>query len=156
TLIARVTTRTTPVTVGTVTFQQGSRTLGTVPLAGDGTASLPVSGLPIGNDSITATYSGFHNGTFDLGSSGSFIETINPYDTRTPLSSSANPGRPGAPVTFTATVRTTGGPVPRGSVTFSVAGVAVETVALDGSGTASYTTTALPPGSTAITAVFSD
>src|SRR5262249_51601902 len=137
TLIAKVTTRTAPVTVGTVTFQQGGRTLGTVPLAGDGTASLPVSGLPVGNDPITVTYSGFQNGTFDLGSSGSFIETISPYDTRTTLSSSANPGSPGSPVTFTATVGTTDGPVPRGSVTFRVAGVAVGTVALDGSGTAS-------------------
>jgi hypothetical protein len=158
TLIAKVTTRTAPVTVGMVMFKQGGRTLGTVPLAGDGTASLPVpGGLPIGNDPITATYSGYKNFTTnDLGSSGSFVETINPYDTRTTLSSSANPGNPGSPVTFTATVVPTGGPMPRGSVTFSVAGVAVRTVALDGSGTASYTTSSLPPGSTAITAVFSD
>src|SRR5262249_52269936 len=70
TLIAKVTTRTAPVTVGTVMFQQGGRTLGTVPLAGDGTARLPVSGLSIGNDPITATYSGSQqNGTNDLGSS---------------------------------------------------------------------------------------
>src|SRR5262249_4752498 len=46
---------------GTVTFKLGTTTLGTAPLVQNGTvftASLTTSALPVGNDSITATYSG--------------------------------------------------------------------------------------------------
>jgi hypothetical protein len=49
---------------GTVTFTQGSTTLGTAPLAvgaGGDKAALTVSNLPVGADPITATYSGDTN-----------------------------------------------------------------------------------------------
>ena len=60
------------------------------------------------------------------------------------LTTSSNPGTAGQPVTFTAFVG--GSPVPQGTVTFMDAGVSLATVALDGSGAAAYTTTALTAG----------
>lgn len=58
TITASVDHRPTP--LGTVTFSLAGNTLGTGTLQG-GTASLYVSGLPVGSDKITATYSGDTN-----------------------------------------------------------------------------------------------
>jgi hypothetical protein len=76
-------------------------------------------------------------------------------ETTTRLSSSTNVSHPGQPVTFTATVGTRTAPVTTGTVSFLQGTTILATVALDGSGTASFTTTALPLGSTTITAVYS-
>src|SRR5262249_26789030 len=74
--------------------------------------------------------------------------------TTTLLVSSANPSPPGQPVTFTATVGTRTAPVTDGEVDFMQGTMVLATVPVDGSGTASFTTTGLPLGSTAITAVY--
>src|SRR5262249_50807031 len=57
-------------------------------------------------------------------------------------------------VTFTATVGTRTAPVTDGEVDFMQGTMVLATVPVDGSGTASFTTTGLPLGSTAITAVY--
>src|SRR5205823_9551834 len=59
------------------------------------------------------------------------------------------------PVTFTATVRTRTAPVTAGTVRFEQGTAVLATVPLSGAGTATFTTNALPLGSTAITAVYS-
>jgi hypothetical protein len=57
---------------GTVTFTNGSTTLGAATLAG-GKAKLAVTTLPVGSDTVTATYAG----TADFGgSSGSIVQTV--------------------------------------------------------------------------------
>ncbi len=43
---------------GTVTFTQGGNTLGSIAVQSDGTATLTTSSLPVGADSVTATYNG--------------------------------------------------------------------------------------------------
>jgi hypothetical protein len=59
---------------GSVTFTSGSNTLGTVQLS-NSRGSITTSSLPVGQDTITVTYTPA-NGNF-LGSSGSLVQTVN-------------------------------------------------------------------------------
>src|SRR2546426_476706 len=89
---------------GTVTFKDGSTTLGTGTLSTGGgvtTASFSTSTLTTTSHSLAANYGGDIN--FNS-SSGSLTQTVNPASTTTSLSSSANPSVSGQSVTFTATV----------------------------------------------------
>jgi hypothetical protein len=60
---------------GSVTFKNGSTTLGTVPLDGTGHASFTTSSLSIGNHSITAVYGGDTN--FRTSTSPRLTQTVN-------------------------------------------------------------------------------
>ena len=73
--------------------------------------------------------------------------------TATTILSSQNPSDLGAPVTFTATV-TAGSPVTTGTVTFRDGATVLATVALNASGQASFTTSALASGSHTISATY--
>ncbi|WP_217493205.1 Ig-like domain-containing protein, partial [Streptomyces griseus] len=75
----------------------------------------------------------------------------------TSVTSAPDPSVFGQPVTFTATVQPelAGGPVPTGSVEFSVDAVPLATVPLDLSGQAQYTTDALGVGLHAVEATYS-
>jgi hypothetical protein len=70
------------------------------------------------------------------------------------LVSSANPSVLGQPVTFTATVTSDIGPVSSGTVEFRTGGTVLGTAAIDASGQAVFTTTALEAGVLAISATF--
>ncbi|MDB5333853.1 MAG: hypothetical protein JWP03_5004 [Phycisphaerales bacterium] len=59
---------------GTVTFSQDGNALGTAPVQSDGTATFSTSTLPLGSDSIVATYSG--NGAYAVSASGPLAQTI--------------------------------------------------------------------------------
>jgi hypothetical protein len=74
--------------------------------------------------------------------------------TTTGLSGSGSPSFPGQPVTFTASVRTRTAPVSSGMVSFIQGSVVVAVVPLSG-GSAVFTTTSLPIGTTSISAVYS-
>jgi len=82
-------TGTAPALTGTVTFSSGTITLGTCTLSG-GTCSLLVSGsvLPIGPDSITATFLG--NETYPASTSNIVVVTVTTATTQPPLSLWAN------------------------------------------------------------------
>ena len=130
TLTATVATRTSDVTVGTVTFEQGYKILAQdVPLNSAGIAtSGPITNLTVGSLPITAVYNGYDkNGVNDLSSAGSITETINPCTTSTTLSSSANPASYGQSIMFSAAVQnevssSTGAPT--GAVQFTIDGKA--------------------------------
>jgi len=86
---------------GTVTFADGSSTLGTATLSvvnGQDIATLGTSALAVGSHTITATYSG--DGNF-AGSSAALTQTVKAL-TSTTLTSSLNPSPYGQAVTFTA------------------------------------------------------
>ncbi|MHB1558266.1 MAG: Ig-like domain-containing protein [Isosphaeraceae bacterium] len=72
----------------------------------------------------------------------------------TRLASSGGPSHPGQPVTFTASVGTRTAPVTGGTVSFEENGAIVATVPVSASGTATFTTTSLPLGTTSVVAVF--
>ena len=122
-----------------------------------------------GSATLASVFNGINpNGTWSLyaiddgcGDTGSVaggwsldISTASAAATTTSVMSSVNPSTTGQSVTFTATV-TSGGPVTTGSVTFTegVTTLAAN-VGLNGSGQASFSTSALPEGTHVITATY--
>ena len=102
-------------------------------------------------------YSGDTN---DAGSTGMLTQTVNQaavVTTTTTLASSVNPSTLGQPVTFTATVTPASGTtIPTGTVEFFVDGstAPADTVPVNGSGQASFTTSSLSGGTHSITAQY--
>src|SRR5262249_39620870 len=81
---------------GTVTFKDGTATLGTGTVNGSGQATFTVSTLAIGGHTITAGYGGDTN--LSGSTSASLSQTVNPAVTTTTLTSSVNPTVYGQPV----------------------------------------------------------
>jgi hypothetical protein len=104
--------------------------------------------LPAGTDDLTASYGG--DGTFAPVASDDLWQQVGLFTTLSLSSDTALP-LPGQPVTLTATVSSSSG-TPTGDVTFLAGGTALATVALDGSGTATFTTSDLPSGADDLTA----
>jgi hypothetical protein len=140
-----------PVTEGSVTWLEGSVTLGSDPLDGNGEARLVFAPLPAGLHEITARYEGTPSFATSSDVHAHEVETAG---TQTALVSSLNPAPAGDSVTFTATVTSGGRPVTEGSVTFVAGSSVVDTVELDGAGQASVDMSTLPQGTHAITAVY--
>jgi len=140
---------------GTVTFKDGSRTLGTGTLDGSGQATFVTSTLAVGSHSISASYGG--DASFNGSTSPKFTQTVK-YGTTTSASSSANPSVFGQSVTFTATVTASspGSGKPAGKVTFNDGGTAItncSNLTLN-KGHASCPTSSLSVGSHSITATY--
>jgi probable HAF family extracellular repeat protein len=134
---------------GTVTFKDGTTTLGSTAVSGN-LASLTTSSLAFGIHSITAVYSGDSN--FIGGASNTLSQVVRAATTTT-LLSSINPSVQDKSVTFTATVSSLAA-TRTGTVQFLNGTAALATVTLK-SGTAKLTTSQLPPGPNPITAVYS-
>ena len=125
---------------GNVSFKDGVTTIGTVALNGLGVASLATSALAAGSHSITAQYVGDAN--FNGNTSAVLSQTVNAAITSTSLTSSLSPSVFGQAVTFAATV-TGGTGTPTGNVSFKDGVTTIGTVALSGSGAASFSIAAL-------------
>jgi large repetitive protein len=117
-------------TGGTVTFVVNGTSF-QVPLtsANPGVAALPPADLPVGTNSVTASYSGDTSSSDNFlpsGPTSPFSQTVNKASTTTAIGSSSSTSVSGQPVTFTATVT---GNFPSilkptdGSVTFVIDGV---------------------------------
>ncbi|AXC09436.1 Multicopper oxidase [Acidisarcina polymorpha] len=138
---------------GTVTFQNGATTLGTGTLNSAGVATLTTTALPIGGNSITAVYSG--DSSFAASTATAVAITITAAATTTTLTASPTSVQFGANVTLTATVTAPAGTgTLAGSVTFLNGSTTLATVPLNAAGVATFSTTALPPGSASITATY--
>ena len=136
---------------GNVTFKDGVVDLGApVALNGQGVATLNTSALTAGPHSITAAYAG--NAGFSASTSSAISQVVK-INTTTALQSSATTSIVGQAVTFTATV-TNAGAVATGSVSFRDNGVEIGTGTLDGSGVATFQTSALAAGGHPMTAVY--
>ena len=146
------------VPTGTVTFFDGSTSLGTALLNGSGHATISISNLAVGpHTTITASYVG--DGNFTASVSSALTQTVKQDATKTTVSSSANPSGSGKPVTFTATVKAVapGIGTPTGTVTFSINGTPQSPVPLrviNGVDQATFTTAPLSAGTYTITAVY--
>jgi hypothetical protein len=133
---------------GTVTFKEGSTTLGTAPLV-NGTATLNYSGLCAGTHSITARYAG--DSSCKASSCSSNI-TIKKIDSATTLTGTPGPSVFGQAAKFTATVSAAGG-TPSGTVTFKDGNTSIGTASLSG-GKATLNYCGLTAGTHTITAVY--
>jgi hypothetical protein len=142
---------------GTVTFKDGNVVLGTVTLDANARATLSTRFSTAGSHTITAVYTGDDD---FAGSSRALTEQVKAAPSRntttTALVSSANPGRVGQTITFTATVSGPAGTTspPTGTITFFVGNKAVATVTLDATGKARLTRRFLVAGKFTIRAVY--
>ena len=131
---------------GTVTFKDGSTTIGTGTISGT-TATYSTSSLTGGTHSITAVYGGDTN--YATSTSSVLTQVVTTASSTTSLGSSANPSTFGSSVTFTATV-TSGA---TGTVTFKDGSTTLGTGTISGT-TATYSTSSLTGGTHSITAVY--
>ncbi len=136
---------------GSVTFYDGAIYLGSASLIGD-TATLQVSNLPVGMDTIMASYGG--DSQFATSSSSAAV-TVGKDATSVSLTPSANPGGFGQQITFRAVVSplSPGGGTPSGSVTFYYRTTDLGPATLIG-GAATLSVANLPVGTDAITASY--
>jgi hypothetical protein len=140
-----------PNITGTVSFNDGSTPLGSVPVAANGTATFPTSSLTFGLHSITAVYSG------DTAHSGSTAPAISQrivQQASIGLSSNSNPATTGTAVSFTVKLAGNSSTLPSGTVKLLDGTSLLNTVTLDPTGAATYTTSTLGIGSHSITAVY--
>jgi hypothetical protein len=135
----------------TVTFYQGTTTLGTGSLSA-GTATLSVSTLGVGNKPLTAAYGGDTN--FVTSTSKVITQVIGKASTTVTLTSAQNPSTSKQPVTFTATIVPEFAGTPTGTATFYDGSKSLGTAALSG-GVAKFTTSTLASGTHTITATYS-
>src|SRR6185295_7464154 len=139
---------------GTVTFFDGSTSLGTAMLNATGLAALTLNTLTLGDHPITASYGGAPG--FDGSVSPALTQTIARAPSATTLTSAPNPALSQRPVLLTAMVAvvppSTG--VPTGSVTFFDGPTPLGTKPVT-AGRATLTTSALTVGAHALTASYS-
>ena len=124
----------------------------TVTTGNPGVATCATSILPVGTDTITATYSGDgnHNGSTGTLSGG---QVVNQVSTTTTVVSSLNPSNYGQPVSFTANVS---GSSPTGTVQFMIDGSAFGSpVTLASAAATSGSISTLAVGGHSITAIYS-
>jgi streptogramin lyase len=139
----------TPSTVtGTVTFFDGSTSIGSGTLSG-GIATLTTSTLAVGSHSTSAVYGGDSGDTSST--STPLTQVVNQDPSTTVVTSSLNPSQPGQSVTFTATVTP---PSATGTVTFKDGANSLATARVT-AGVGTLTTTTLSAGSHSITGVYS-
>ena len=142
---------------GTVTFTYGSTTLCSAVSLSNGTATCATSALPLGSDSVTATYSGSQGRSNYAGSSGSTTESVSQDSTITTLSASPSSSLAGNPVTFTAYVSPSspGAGTPTGTVTYEYGATVLCTETLSSGQVPGCTTSSLPTGVDTVTASYS-
>ena len=141
---------------GTVSFYDGAKQIGQVALDASGHAVFATSALAIGSHVLTASYSG--DAAYYASSSAATTLVVNILADATALTVSPNPAGLGQPVTLSAEVAGTGfgsATTPSGTITFYDGGAALATGALDATGHAVYTTSALTLGTHSLTAVYS-
>jgi hypothetical protein len=136
---------------GSVTFYDGSASLGSSPINAAGLGTISLSSLTVGSHSLTAAYSGdAYNGT---STSPAITQVVVKATTTTTLTASASTTPVGAPVTFTATVAGSSGAL-SGTVQFMDGSTVIGSPSLTANGTAVLTTSTLIVGQHIITAVY--
>jgi hypothetical protein len=132
-------------TTGSVVFTSGATNLGSGTIS-SGVATISTATLPVGSNTITATYAGDTNNN---PANGTASQTVSKASPTLNLASSLNPAAFGDSVTFTAALPATA----TGTVTFSSGATALGTSTLS-NGVATVSTTTLPLGANTITAIY--
>ncbi len=140
---------------GSVAFSDGGSVLGTAAIDGSGTAQLTVSNLSVGPHSMSAAYAGSAN--HGASTSASLSQPVAKAATSVALSASSASAVFGQSVTFSAkvSVSSPGAGAPAGTVQFFDGGTSLGSIAIDGSGAASISTSALAVAAHGITATYS-
>lgn len=143
------------VPTGSVTFLDGGIGMGSGTLDSNGAATFTTAPLSVGPHDFTAIYMGDTNFASVL--SDHLAQQANQLTPTGVLTSSQNPSVAGQAVIFTVVVTAPPGSLttPTGTVTFYDAGGFLGSGGLDGSGTATLTTSSLGTGTHEITVVYS-
>ncbi|HEY6471374.1 MAG TPA: Ig-like domain-containing protein [Acidimicrobiales bacterium] len=139
---------------GSVTFTDDGTPIGTSTLTTEGgtaTTSMLLTTLPLGVNSITASYGG--DPGFGASASGAVLVTVDRAPTELSLGSSVDPSTSGQPVIFTASVFPATGSGETGTVTFSYQGTVIGRASVS-NGQAAITTATLPVGTGSVTASY--
>ncbi len=136
---------------GTVLFTIDGASSAAVPLDANGQATLTTSALRAGTHTIQAAYGGDTHHEPDVGTA---VLVVNPATTNLSLTSSTSSPVFGQPVTLTASITPIEGVAPTGSILFRRGVTVLATVALDATGSASFTTSALAAGTHDIVAQY--
>ena len=155
TLTATVTEGTAAVTSGSVTFYDGTTSLGVEALNASGQAQWSGTTLASGMHSLTASYAG--NASFAASTSAVVPLTVVGLPSALALTSPSVSATQGLPVEFVATVTAPSGgsvPLPGGTVTFSDGSASLGTAAVDPTGVAIFTSTKVPLGANVIAASY--
>ena len=136
---------------GNVTFTSGTTLIGTSALNGTGIATYSATNLPVGTDSITATYGG--STAFSTSLSSVVEVTVTTLSTSTIVTASSATATAGTAITFTATVAPKT-PSPTGTVSFNDGTKALGSGTINSLGVATYSTSALATGTHSIIAIY--
>jgi hypothetical protein len=144
------------VPTGSVTFNDvfngTTKSLGTATLNAFGIARFAVSGLAVGNHTVTASYSG--DGNFNAQNSASFTEVVKQSGFIGNLQSSAGASVFGQSITFTASEKLSTGTAASGTVTFQDGATTLGLVTLNSAGQATFSTGSLAVGNHSIFAFY--
>jgi sugar lactone lactonase YvrE len=136
---------------GTVSFTANGVSLGSSALNGSGVATVTAGSLPLGADTIVAAYAGDIN---DTAAQGSMTETVVQAKPLLSLTSSVNPAKVGASVTFTSSLTQNVGTTD-GTVSFTADGASLGSSAVAADGIATLTVPNLTRGQHTIGAAYS-
>ncbi len=146
------------VPTGTITFLDGTTSLGTAQLNASGVAAFSSTSLSAGTNSIVASYAGDSK---DAGSASSAVTVTvtaaqgGGLPTTTTLTASGTQLTPGQSVTLTAAVAPqSGSNLPTGTVTFLDGSTSLGTAQLTTTGGATLNLASLPVGTNSITAAY--
>ena len=138
---------------GSIIFLDGGTAIGTAAINSQGVATLPVAGSAwtAGTHTLTATYAGDVNDGSCAAAPVS--EVVNLAAASLKLVSSVNPSPLGGSLTLTVTATSNGG-TPTGIIQFLDGGTSIGSGPLNGSGVATFATTALTLGTHNLTASY--
>ena len=136
---------------GTLAFYDGATLLGTVALSVNGRASLVTAFTSAGTHNLTVHYSG--DAVFNGAVSPIFAQNVLINPTAIGITAAPNPGVAFGVIGFSATVTSSTGLVPDGTVVFSANGNQIGTVVLQ-AGHVSMTTSTLPAGTYTVFAAY--
>ncbi len=138
-------TASTGIPTGSVVFyDNGSVLSGNVALNGSGVATFSTANLAPGSHTLTAQYAGDMNNA--SGTSNAVDEGVLQATTTNTLSTTDVTPTVGESISLTATVTSTGGPLPTGIINFTDNGLPLGSASLNGSGVATFTINSLVPG----------
>jgi hypothetical protein len=137
---------------GSMTFMDGTTTLGSAQLDSSAQAVLTTSSLAVASHAITAIYSG--DSQFDPSTSGPLSELVNRAATQTNVNTFTSAVQFGRPVILTAAVTAVapGAGIPTGFIAFADGGTPLGTAALNAAGHAIFTMALPQVGQHVITA----
>jgi Bacterial Ig-like domain (group 3)/FG-GAP-like repeat/FG-GAP repeat len=147
-----------PVPAGTVTFLDGTNTIGSRTIYQNSVVLLDTNLLAAGVHSLTAVYQGYQDpfneqAVYQPSTSGPVTVTVNAIATTTALSASTTSPTAGTVVTFTVKEASSSG-IPFGGATFYDGTIPLGTSSLQTDGSCTYSTASLAVGTHNITAVY--